>query len=551
MLNGIPPHVAIRLKQLFPRISKSQTSDFRFPNDEINCAELDWFMQRYPFSITDSDQRKLNKGRKAFEFTQAELERILTPNYIATTLIGLKPGREIRHYQSQAIEIVKRRKSLLLGDDLGLGKTYTAAGMMLMSEARPAAVVVETHLQNQWEEKLTDFTDLRVHKITGTRPYNLPEADVYIFKYSQLLGWIDFFKLNFFKSATFDEIQQLRTGSESGKGSAALVLSESVDYCLGLSATPIYNYGSEIWNILKCIDKNVLGSNHEFTREWTDGSGRVSDPDALGTYLREQHVFLRRTKRDVGQQMPQVNRIIEIVESDQKALDDIADLARALAIKVTTGTFMERGQAAMELDMLARKATGVGKARAVAAFVRILLESNVPVLLLGWHREVYGIWLKELADFNPMMYTGTESPKQKEQSKKGFLSGDSNLLIMSLRSGAGVDGLQFRCSTVVFGELDWSPKVHEQVIGRLDREGQEDQVTAIYLNSDDGSDPPMVDILGLKASQSSGIVDPGRVFEITVHDDSRIKALARQFLDKGTLRDLDRKQHQQDSLFAA
>lgn len=291
---------------------------------------------------------------------------------------------------------------------------------------------------------------------------------------------------------------------------------------------------------MRCLDDAVLGTRGDFLREWADEKGRIKTPEALGTYLREHHVFLRRTKRDVGQQVPPVNRIIEIVESDETALQDIAKLARQLAIKITTGSFSERGQASRELDMLARHATGVGKARAVAAYVRILLESNIPVMLMGWHRDVYEIWLRELAEFNPVMYTGSESPAQKERAKQGFVDGETNLFIMSLRSGAGVDGLQYRCSSVVFGELDWSPKVHDQIIGRLDREGQLEQVTAIYLNSDDGSDPPMVDLLGIKASQSTGIVDPGRVFEAVYSDDSRIKALARQFLSVREFDQLER-----------
>ncbi|WP_155985654.1 hypothetical protein [Paenibacillus gorillae] len=44
------------------------------------------------------------------------------------------------------------------------------------------------------------FTSLRVHKIKGTRPYELPPADVYLYKYSQLLGWIDTFSDGFFKA---------------------------------------------------------------------------------------------------------------------------------------------------------------------------------------------------------------------------------------------------------------------------------------------------------------------------------------------------------------
>lgn len=544
LMYDIEPHVAIRLKQVFPRISKTQTTNFVFPNDQPTCADLHWFTSRFPMEMPAGELEMLETGRAAFEETLAEMGRILSPDYKPPAYVGLREGEVIRPYQSQAIEILRRRLSLLLGDDLGLGKTYTAAGFMLNPEARPAIAVVQTHLPKQWREKIESFTTLRVHEVKKGRPYALPDsADVLLFKYSQLRGWVDAFRTIAPQSVTYDEVQELRTGRASEKGAAAIELRNVCTYGLGMSATPIYNYGGELWNVMQAIDANVLGSSEEFHREWCsaigNGKWKVNDPEALGTYLREQNVFLRRTKKDVGQQVPPINKLVEAVESDPKALANVADVARKLAIKTTSGAFLERGQAARELDALVRHATGVGKAKHVAAYVRILLEAQVPVLLAGWHRDVYEIWLRELADFNPVMYTGSESPKQKAVAEEAFKSGATNLFIMSLRSGAGVDGLQTRCSTVVFGELDWADGVHKQVVGRLDREGQSEQVTAVYLNSEDGSDPPMVAVLGLKASQAAGLVDPGVEVVPISADYSRVRELAKQFLDRRELKALD------------
>lgn len=537
VMTNLPPHVSIRLKQIFPRIKKTDMGPFTFPNDDMTCADLQWFAQRYPLGMTGPDKKRLNAGRVQFEGIQAELERILTPDYVPSALTGLRDGQEIRLYQSQAIDMLFRRKALLLGDYVGLGKTYTAAGFILKTEARPAAVVVQTHLQDQWEEKLTDFTTLRVHKIKGCKPYDLPDADVYIFKYSQLRGWVDVYATAFFKTVIFDEVQELRTGDASDKGAAAYVLADNATYRMGMSATPIYGYGVEIWNIMRALDPTVLGSREDFNREWLSDDHRVKDPDALGTYLREQHVFLRRSKKDAGQSDEPPNSWSEVVESDGQALKNIEAIARQLAQKAVSGTFTERGQAGRELDMMVRQATGVGKAKSVAAYARILLEAEVPILLVGWHRDVYDIWLKELAEFNPVMYTGSETPKKKNEAKRAFLAGESNCMILSLRSGAGMDDLQYRCSTVLFGEIDWSKEIHHQVIGRLDREGQEEQVSAVFLICEDGSDPPIIDLLAVKASQSSGILDPGVVRMPTVADTTRFKALASQYLSKREMRE--------------
>lgn len=537
IMSDVPPHVAIRLKQLFPRIAKFTTSPFSFPTDPQHCADLEWFLQRYPMKMTMDDERCLTNGKVEFEKTQAAMEDILRPEYTPALLQGLKEGQIVRQYQGQAVELTLLNKALLLGDDLGLGKTYSAAALLLNNVTLPAAFVVQTHLQNQTERKINEFTHLRVHKIKGTKPYSLPPADVYIFKYSQLSGWVDTFPDGFFRCVIYDEIQELRTGTKSAKGAAAKVLSDAAVYRLGLSATPVYNYGAEIWNILQFIDPNCLGSQGDFEREWCGLDGKtVKDPESLGSYLRDCNVFLRRRKSDVGQYYPRVNTIVETIEADKDAMKSIEATARMLAIKTTQGGYFERGRAGRQLDLMLRQYTGMSKAVAAANYVRILLEGGIKVILVGWHREVYEVWLDLLRDFKPAMYTGSESSAQKDNSVRRFTqkTGDdsTNLFILSLRSGAGLDGLQYHCSTVVFGELDWSPKVHDQIIGRVDREGAIEQVTAIYLNTDEGSDPPMIELLGLKSFQSNAISDPGLKFEAKFSDKSRIQALAEAFLEK-------------------
>lgn len=532
-MSKLEPHVAIRLKQLFPRVPKHSTGPFHFPRDLVTAADLEWFMTRYPLVMSAEDRASIQSGRLDFECRQAEMERILLPEFDMPQYLGVREGQKVRHYQAQAIEIVRRRKALLLGDEGGLGKTYTAAAFLCAEPgALPAAVVCDTHMQKQWRDKITVFTNLRVHLVKQGKPYNLPPADVYIFRVTQIAGWVDIFAQGFFKAAIYDEPQSLRTGAGTAKGGGAKALSASVEYRLGLTATPIYGYGIEMWNVMQFIDETVLGSYADFTREWCDENGRIRDPKALGAYLREQHVLLRRLKADVGQEMPKVSTIVEYVDYDAKTVQSIEDLAHHLAIRASSGSFVERGRAARELDIMVRQATGLSKAKAVARFVRLLVEAGESVLLLGWHRAVYDIWLEELADLAPAMYTGTETPSQKDRQKARFTSGETKVMIMSLRSGAGIDELQYCCSVAVFGELDWSPGIHQQIIWRLDREGQEDPVTAFFLVVDEGSDPPIMDVLGIKASEATQIVDPYLGVQRAEEDLSNMQRLVERYLVK-------------------
>ncbi len=542
IIASLEPHVSIRLKNIFLKISKGKGLPYFFLNNPENSADLSWFMNRYPLEISREDQRELDEKQEDFYSAQIAMERILTPSYIPKPY-SLKPDQSLRPYQSQAVEIWKINKSLLVGDDVGLGKTYEAIGGMVDTKLRPALVVVMTHLQEQWTEKIESFSYLSTHKIKGTKPYTLPPADVYIIRYSCLAGWIPIYQTGFFKSVVFDEIQELRVWNSSNpsqKVLAAKILTENTEYKIGLSASPIYNYGDEIFNVLDVLKNGCLGYREDFLREWTNASYGskpiVKDTKALGTHLRENHLLIRRTREEVGQYLPPVNTIIHTVDFDEAAVKSTEDIARTLAIKVTTGSFVERGKAARELDMMVRQTTGISKAKYVAEFVKMILDNGEPVVLAGWHRAVYDIWLEKLKDYNPVMYTGSESSTQKEKSVKAFVEGDTDLFIISLRSGIGLDQLQHRASIVAIGELDWSPKVHEQLIGRVDREGQKNQVTVFYLVSDSGSDPLIIDLLGIKASQSKGIMDPFLGTSEQYSDTSRIKLLAERYLKNNKIK---------------
>jgi hypothetical protein len=164
----------------------------------------------------------------------------------------------------------------------------------------------------------------------------------------------------------------------------------------------------------------------------------------------------------------------------------------------------------------------------------MIVENGEKVVLAGWHRDVYDIWLKELEDLKPVMFTGSETTKQKDDAVKAFVEGDSKVFIISLRSGAGLDGLQHACSTVVFGELDWSPHVCDQVLARVDRDGQTKHVQAYYLTIADGSDPFMIGLNGDKRSQHDGLIE-GKQSEANLLADvssgkNRIKEMAEAYL---------------------
>lgn len=547
------PHIASRFKRMFAQAHRGDHGTVVISdNDEVR-RDIEWFVSRYELEISTEDRRAITKGARRHEDMILTLEKMIDPNYKPLDVRMALPPRE---YQKVAAAITLKKGSLLLADDLGLGKTVSAITTFSAAWTLPAIVVtLAGAMPVQWQEEIARFMpQLFTHVVKKGAPYELPKKDgrgpdVVILNYHKLSGWDTTLK-EYGSSVIFDEAQELRH-SGSDKYLAAQNLASGMKMRMGCSATPIFNLGGEIYNVLGVISPDSLGTFDEFYREWCVGSYRtdpvVRDPKALGSYLRENFLMLRRTRKEVGRELPPLQKIPQHIDSDPEALDDIKDSAAELAriilarkpeIDVDPEDLEDQGRgevmrAGGQLSVMLRQATGVAKGSYIADFLRLIADSGEKVVCFLFHRAVYDIVLAKLEDLKPAMFTGSETPTEKVEARRKFMAGETNILLMSLRAGQGLDGLQKVCRTVVIGELDWSPAVMDQCVGRVFRDGQTDPVTAYFLVADDGADPLIAEKLGLKRAQAEGIRNPDQeILEDLQVDPGRAVALARMFVEK-------------------
>lgn len=499
------PCVTEMAKRLFPG-SERKRGEARFTANRRIVGEVNWLMMRYPLEIAARDRalwdRALHQARAhAIRREQAEkLPQRCTPPS------GAFEG-ELREFQKEGLSFLLANERTLLADEMGLGKTVQALACLASTGDLPALLVVPPHLMRNWEAEATRFLRVdgkppRICVIRGLKPYALPDADIYIIHYLLLRGWKKELPEMGFRCVIFDEMQELRhAGTE--KYSAASLLAERCDRVIGLSGTPIYNRGAEIWNVMNILDFHCLGDWESFTREWCDGYGNhiVRDPALLGTHLRREGLILRRTKQEVLSELPPKRRLVQEIDSDDKVYRELMRPVMEMlgSLRELLPDAKERALLEERISSGERQATGVAKAPFVAAFVRALLDSGEKVLLFAHHHAVMDIYRKELASYKPGFITGRETAAQKDAAVERFMAGLSDLCVISLRAAAGLN-LQ-RASCVVFGELDWSPAVHSQAEDRAHRMGQQDSILCYYLVAPQGSDRDMQDALGLKVSQ--------------------------------------------------
>ena len=501
------PTVTELCKRLFPGSETSRRGEARFTAHRRIVGDLNWLMLRYPLTVKKADFSRWEQAlQEAREYVIRREEARLSPQRVT-------PGKvtftgKLTPFQEEGLAFLLNGDRCLLADEMGLGKTVQALAMLGETGAYPALILAPSHLMRNWESEIARFlrkpdgSPVSVHVLHGLTPYTLPPADIYLMHYLLLRGWKEALPSLSFPTLILDEVQELRhAGTE--KYSAASLVAESAQRVVGLSGTPIYNRGAEIWNVINVLDYHFLGDFESFTREWCYGYGNqiVSKPELLGNHLREEGMMLRRTKQEVLKDLPPKRRLVLPVDSDEGIYRKLMQPIREILSKLRNPEAAPRDKSlwSLEVEQGERQATGLAKAPYVVQFVRALLDSGEKVLLFAHHHQVMDTYRKELSVFSPAFITGRETTAEKDRSVTRFMEGKTDLCCVSLRAAAGLN-LQ-RATCVVFGELDWSPAVHSQAEDRAHRMGQTDSILCYYLVSSTGSDRDIQDALGLKVSQ--------------------------------------------------
>ena len=499
------PYMVSMAKRLFPGSRGDGHGRATFSATKRVIGDLNWFMHRFPLNIKDISDwlKELEEAQEHFQKQEKILEM---PTKIAPSP---KFKGKLLDFQKEGLAFLLHNPRSLLADELGLGKCIMSlAWLTSLNSGPPYIVVVPPHLLRQWKSEIHKFLgeNIAVHTITGLKPYDLPLAHIYLIHYLLLRGWKNYLPEFGFNACIFDEIQELRR-EVSEKYTGASLLAEATDNVIGLSGTPVYNFAGEIFNIMSILEYNCLGDWGCFSREWCTGYGSkmVQNPKLLGEYLKEEGLMLRRRKEEVLKELPPKRRLVQNIDVDTGTFDSrIASVVEnAKEIPEIKDAF-ERGRSLREAINETRMITGIAKAHYVCAFTKTLLEAGETVVLYAHHHRVMDIYLDELKEYYPVMISGRQTGKVKDLAQKAFMNGDTDLIIVSLRSATGLNLQRGRC--VVFGELDYSPAVHSQAESRCHRIGVKDSVLCYYLVCPAGTDMNMQEILGLKTSQFVNIM---------------------------------------------
>ena len=492
-------------------------------NDE-NVKHLKWITEHYPLTILSKsvwNRKTASLIVKKQRVPKIEkLEKATPSNQFRGTLLD---------FQREGLDfLLKSSGNALLADEMGLGKTVqTLAYLSKEKNAFPALIVAPLVTLTHWQREIEKFlkkkskngkinskasptsTMIRIGKSSDIGNY-----DFYIINYELLHKRADDLAKLPIRSIVCDEVQHLRSKTTQKYAAVKkLAAKESIKYRVGLSGTPIYNRGSEIWPIVDILKPGLLGSFKEFCEYfcWVDEKGKAIVLDNKRDTLRKQlttHVMLRRKKSDVLKDLKDKVRYQEVIASDER-------FYKAELDKIWKKLEEEQSYAETAFDKSAsyhraieseRQAAGLAKLKHVVEFVNEVMETEESIVVFCHHKAIHTLLHESLEEHNPSSIIGGQTLTTRDNEIDRFQKGQTRLMIAGLRAGnVGINLTKARY--VIFAELDWSPAIHRQAEDRLHRIGQKNKVFAYYLVGKGTLDEHVADILVDKAYEIDSILD--------------------------------------------
>ena len=495
------------------------------PDSTETVKQLKLIMDRYPLEILSKStwQRKIVKTyapKPTLPPVKLKLKRAKTGDQFRGKLLN---------FQKEGLDfLLKSSGNALLADEMGLGKTVqTLSYAATEKQTFPILVVAPLVTLNNWEREIAKFLKKKsrngrivesespsVTIIRTGKSQELPKTDIYIINYELLFKRNDDLSKLGLKTIVCDEVHNLRSKTtQKYKAVKKLAALPSILYRIGLSGTPIYNRGSEIWPIIDIIKPGLLGSFKEFCEYfcYVNEKGKAIVLENKRASLRnelQKHVMLRRKKADVLKELKDKVRYKEVIAADTDYYLEELD-------KIWKKVETEQKDAESEFSKSAsyhraiqseRQIAGIAKLPHVINFVKNIMEIEESVVVFCHHKVIHKLLHESLQEFSPVSIIGGQTDSTRQDQIDKFQKGESKLMIAGIRAGnVGIN--LTKAKYVIFAELDWSPAIHRQAEDRLHRIGQKNTVFAYYLIGNGTLDDHVASILVDKSYEIDAIMD--------------------------------------------
>lgn len=416
-------------------------------------------------------------------------------------------------YQEVGAQWLAGRDRAGLHDEMGIGKTATIVRALDLVGAERCIIVVPAMLRENWIKEIRKFSPRQLRLCKGTTIHDYVawakgRFHYLITSYEQATKWQPLImdQGELLDAIAIDESHYLKNMGtkrtkaalgDSGDGVGGLV--GWAEYAWTASGTPIPNDPLDIYPFLRfarCmpLSKNEFTKRYFHSRRTAYGSRQVCKPEMVAELQALiNNNAIRRTKKDVGMQLPPVFLTETYVDGDASAIYALLDEHPGLEGSIVRA-LEQGGLSFLDAQHMGTLRRLVGAAK-VIPYSRLLLDELTSgacdkKVVFGIHKDA----LRNLRDYlarkgiQAVLVNGDTPEKQRIAAVEAFQGDPSCRVFIGNIRAAGVGLTLTAACEIDMLESDWTPAGNAQAIMRVHRIGQTRNVTGRFITLADSID---------------------------------------------------------------
>lgn len=415
---------------------------------------------------------------------------------------------------------------VLIADEMGVGKTIQAVGLINVLEPEKVLVVCPASLKINWRREMEKWL-VRKRWISIAGDFFPISADVAIVNYDVLHKHSRALRSRTWDLVIADEAHMAKNAEARRSKELYAIPARRI---LALTGTPIVNRPMELLPLIRWLAPTPFGFTGDETddglavRNFNRSYGKAKPGNGKGGQMLNQlqtrlraTFMVRRLKKDVLTELPEKLRNViefpagvagEAVAKEQEAVraftDALLDARLRVEMAKASDSAQEYADAVAALKDAAgemfgqisvlRHQTALAKVPAVKEHIREALEAGGKIVLFAHHHDVSDAYVDAFRDV-AVMHRGDMSQSDRQASVDAFQRDPHVKLFVGSIQASGVGITLVASSHVVFSELDWVPGNMSQAEDRCHRIGQHDSVLVEHLILEGSLDATMAKTL--------------------------------------------------------
>ncbi|MCA0970104.1 DEAD/DEAH box helicase [Halobacillus litoralis] len=388
----------------------------------------------------------------------------------------------------------------ILADEVGLGKTLEAGlilkELMIRGAAKKVLILTPASLVNQWIQELNEKFYIQAasprKKQAAWQDWDITVTSIDMAKRQ---GHREEILSIPYDLIIIDEAHKLKNHQTKNY---QFVQSLQKTYCLLLTATPIQNKLSDLFNLVSILKPGYLGNLTDFKKKYRNNKDDSKGVEHIHSLVSQ--LMIRNRRRDTGlneSKRKVVNERLSFTEEEQSWYNQLTSLKgeqNSFTWLTLAKEFCSSREACfMSLKEMVKK---MDKEKAehfiglieqleqlphhvkAKRMVELIEQEGGKFIVFTEYRatQFYLQWFLQQHGISSVPFSGKFNKSKRDWMKQLFRD-KAQVLIATEAGGEGIN-LQF-CHQMINYDLPWNPMRLEQRIGRIHRFGQ-DQDVKIY-----------------------------------------------------------------------